>query len=69
MNLIDCSEPTQPQGQRRLRGVREPADLAAELAESILFEGRQVRGRFVPASRSVMEPDGPSPSETKEQFA
>jgi hypothetical protein len=71
MHLIDCSEETQPRSA--------PASPAASLGPPTIPEalgspirvpgGAEDRGRLVPAFGSVIAPDGPSPSENKEQFA
>ncbi len=71
MRLIDCSEETRPPvGSGVTRGLPESANDPGGAAESHSGPGgAEVRGRFVPAFESVIAPDGPSPSEKKEQFA
>jgi hypothetical protein len=71
MHLIDCSEQTRPPvGSGVSRAVVESADDAGALAESRFGPGvAEFQGRFVPAFGPVMLPDGPSPTENKEQFA
>jgi hypothetical protein len=71
MHLIDCSEEARPPSAPAVScGVPGSADDPGADAESHSGPGgAEVRGRFAPAFGSVVAPDGPSPSENKEQFA
>ncbi len=71
MDLIDCSTESRPaSAPAASRGIPGSADSPHGDAESRPSpRGAEVCGRFAPAFGSVMAPDGPSPSENKEQFA
>ena len=71
MHLIDCPEETRPPSAPAVsrdepESAADPGDHAQSAPNP---EGAEVRGAFVPAFRSVVALDGPSPSENEEQFA
>jgi hypothetical protein len=71
MHLIDCPEEARPPATPAAcrddsRSASDPRDYAQSPPDP---EGAKVRGARVPAFRSVVALDGPSPSENREQFA
>jgi hypothetical protein len=68
MHLIDCSE--EARSSAVSRGIPGSAgDPGADAESHSGPRGAEARDRFAPAFGSVMAPDGPSPSENREQFA